>query len=99
MICPVFKPAYGDFLAAVDSVRAQSYPNWELLLVDDASGDPDLIDVMRRLALADDRISFLALEKNRGISATTNAALEKAKGDFIAFFDNDAMLEPGAYTG
>ncbi len=96
VICPVFKPAYGDFLAAVDSVRAQSYPNWELLLVDDASGDPDLIDVMRRLALADDRINFLTLEKNRGISAATNVALEKAKGEFIAFFDHDDMLEPGA---
>lgn len=96
VICPVFKPAYGDFLTAVDSVRAQSYPHWELLLVDDASGDPDLIDVMRRLAIADRRVSFIAMEKNGGISAATNAALVRAKGDFIAFFDHDDVLEPCA---
>ncbi len=96
IICPVYQPAYGDFLAAVDSVRAQSYPHWELLLIDDASQDAALADQMRRLAKADDRIKVVRLAKNGGISHATNAGLKLAKGRFIAFFDHDDLLEPCA---
>ena len=96
IICPVYKPAYGDFLAAVDSVRAQSYVHWELLLVDDASQDAELADMMRRLAKADDRINIVRMARNGGISQATNAGLEKAKGRFVAFFDHDDLLEPCA---
>ena len=96
IICPVFRPAYGDFLAAVDSVRAQSYENWELLLVDDASGDAELTDMIRRLAAADARIRPTTLQQNGGISAASNVALRLAKGRFVAFFDHDDALEPAA---
>ncbi len=96
IICPVYRPEIGDFLAAVDSVRRQSYPNWELLLVDDASGDKGLSDAMRQLAAADARIKLLTLKKNGGIAKASNAALAKATGRFVAFFDHDDMLEPCA---
>jgi O-antigen biosynthesis protein len=96
IICPVYRPAIGDFLAAIDSVRAQSYPYWELLLVDDASKDVGLSQAMQRLSKADGRIKILVLPKNGGIAQASNAALKRAAGQFIAFLDHDDVLEPCA---
>jgi len=96
IVCPVFRPAPGDFLTAVDSVRAQSYQNWELVLVDDGSRDGELTDLMKRLAKLDPRIKVAALRENGGISKATNKAVSLARGAFIAFFDHDDLLEPDA---
>ncbi len=96
IVCPVFRPRLADFLAAVDSVRAQTYANWELLLVDDASGDADLTAAITGLARADARIRPFVQRRNGGISRATNHALADARGDFVAFFDHDDLLEPAA---
>ncbi len=96
LICPVYRPAIGDFIAMIDSVKKQSYGNWELLLVDDASNDPALTTAMRDLAKADPRIKCLAQKRNGGIARASNAAIAKAKGQFIAFLDHDDLLEPAA---
>ncbi|MDE2318404.1 MAG: glycosyltransferase family 2 protein [Rhodospirillales bacterium] len=96
VICPVYRPGVGDFLAAVDSVRAQTHENWELLLIDDAGGDATLVAVMKDLAGLDERIKLITRKKNGGIARATNDGLKAAKGDFIAFFDHDDLLEPGA---
>ena len=96
VICPVYRPGVGDFLAAMDSVRAQTHENWELLLIDDAGGDATLTAVMKDLAALDGRIKLLPRKKNGGIARATNDGLKAAKGDFVAFFDHDDLLEPGA---
>jgi GT2 family glycosyltransferase len=96
IICPVFRPVMGEFLAAIDSVRAQTYPNWELLLVDDASQDAKLSAVMRQLCEGDARIKLKILPEKGGISQASNAALGEAAGAFVAFFDHDDLLEPVA---
>jgi O-antigen biosynthesis protein len=96
VVCPVYRPVIGEFLTAVDSVRRQSYPYWELLLVDDASEDAELSQAMRHLSEVDGRIKLLTLASNGGISDATNAALRVASGSFIAFFDHDDVLEPEA---
>ncbi len=96
VICPVYRPGVGDFLAAVDSVRAQTHENWELLLIDDAGGDATLTAVMTDLAATEPRIKLLPRKKNGGIARATNDGLKAARGDFIAFFDHDDLLEPGA---
>ena len=96
VICPVYRPDHGAFVTAVDSVRAQTYRNWELILVDDGSGDARLTALMKRLADADPRIRVQARRANAGIAAATNRAIEAATGDFIAFFDHDDVLEPCA---
>jgi GT2 family glycosyltransferase len=96
IICPVYKPAMGDFLTAMDSVRAQSYPHWELLLVDDASHDAALRDVMASLAKDDARIRVFSLAKNGGIAQATNKGLSAARGKFIVFFDHDDALAEDA---
>ena len=96
VICPVYRPGVGDFLAAVDSVRAQTHENWELLLIDDAGGDATLAAVTKDLAGLDERIKLITRKKNGGIARATNDGLKAAKGDFIAFFDHDDLLEPAA---
>ncbi len=96
VVCPVYRPRVADFLAAVDSVRAQTYANWELLLVDDASGDADLTAAIAGLARADARVRPFVQRQNGGISRATNRALAEARGDYVAFFDHDDVLEPAA---
>ncbi|HQT63896.1 MAG: glycosyl transferase family 2 [Acidocella sp. 20-57-95] len=96
VVCPVFKPDIGEFLTAVDSVVAQGYQNWELILVDDGSKDALLSDTMARLVKHDARIKSFTLRENAGISVATNKALKAAAGQFIAFFDHDDVLEPDA---
>jgi len=96
IICPVFKPVAGELLVAVDSVRAQSYPHWELILVDDGSQDKDLSDLLKRLAALDGRIKILAQKTNGGISRATNRGIAAAQGQFLAFLDQDDLLEPDA---
>ncbi|MCW8306644.1 glycosyltransferase family 2 protein [Acidiphilium sp. PA] len=96
VLCPVFRPNQGEFLAAIDSVRAQTYQNWELILVDDASRDEALSETLERLGRVDHRIKVIVLPKNLGIAAATNQALAAARGGLVAFFDHDDVLEPCA---
>lgn len=79
--------------AACRSLLGQSYPNFELILVDDGSvdGTPGL---MRQFAALDSRIRFLRLEHNAGIFAAKNIALDYVRGDFVGFFDGDDWAHP-----
>jgi GT2 family glycosyltransferase len=94
ILCPVYRPDHGAFLEAIDSVIGQSYRNWELILVDDAGKDDRITASLNRLARADRRIRVFAQAKNGGISAATNRALAEARGEVIAFFDHDDLLDP-----
>ena len=96
ILCPVFRPRLADFCCAVDSVRAQSYANWELILVDDGSADPALDGVIAGFMKADSRIRGLAQAENSGIAAATNRALAEALGEFTVFLDHDDLLAPEA---
>jgi GT2 family glycosyltransferase len=96
IICPVYQPVLGELLVAVDSVRAQSFRHWELILVDDGSQDADLTDLLKRLAALDSRIKVLAQKTNGGISRATNRGIAAAQGEFLAFMDQDDLLEPDA---
>jgi GT2 family glycosyltransferase len=96
ILCPVFRPDPAAFLAMVDSVRAQSYPNWELILVDDASANAALEAIISELVLRDPRIRGAALSKNSGISAASNRALAEARGNISVFLDHDDVLDPNA---
>ena len=92
IICPTYRPRMKDFIAAVESVIAQTYPHWELIVVDDASGSAELAACIEAFAESDGRIRPLFLEQNRGISGATNAALAKAQGHYVAFFDHDDLM-------
>lgn len=92
IICPVHAPRLQDFLAAVESVRSQTYRHWELIIVDDATRSPELAACITAFAAKDKRIRPVTLKQNRGISGATNAALARAKGGYVAFLDHDDLL-------
>ena len=92
IVCPAHKPRLSDFVAAVESVRAQTYPNWELIIVDDASRSADLTKSIVAFRDQDKRIKAVTLKTNRGISGATNAGLARAKGRYVAFLDHDDLL-------
>ena len=76
----------------IESVLAQSYKNWELIIVDDCSSDNT--DEVVRTYLSDDRIHYLKNEKNSGAAFSRNTALREAKGKWIAFLDSDDLWMP-----
>lgn len=96
IITPIFNPALSGLSEAIDSVLAQAYENWELILIDDASTDPELIAALPSLVQRDTRIRFARRDVNGGISLASNDALALAKGEWIGFLDHDDLLEPDA---
>ena len=82
----------GRFLTeSIESVLRQTYPHWELLLVDDCSTD-DTDRVVGRYA--DERIRYLKNERNLGAALTRNRAIREANGEWIAFLDSDDLWAP-----
>ncbi|HEX2188914.1 MAG TPA: glycosyltransferase family 2 protein, partial [Longimicrobiaceae bacterium] len=81
---------------AVESVRAQSFPHWELLLVDDGSRDGSAEIARGYAALDPERIRCLEHpgRENRGASAARNLAIRHARGDLVAFLDADDVWLP-----
>jgi O-antigen biosynthesis protein len=96
IITPVFDTPVSRLEEAVQSVLAQAYENWELLLIDDGSADLDLLRILPRLAGRDRRIVLANLGKRGGISAASNRGLELARGEWVTFLDHDDVLEPDA---
>ncbi len=92
ILCPVYRPRMTDFVAAVESVLAQTYPNWELILVDDCSKSKELSAAIAEFCVRDGRIRSVPQKKNAGISGATNTAITAAKGEYIALFDHDDLL-------
>jgi glycosyltransferase involved in cell wall biosynthesis len=90
----IIMPSYntGKFIAeSIDCVLAQTYENWELIIVDDCSSD----DTDAVVARYDDaRIRYLKNEKNSGAAVSRNRALREAKGRWIAFLDSDDLWLP-----
>lgn len=78
--------------ASIESVRHQTYENWELIIVDDCSADNT--DEVVRPFLTDGRIRYLKNEKNSGAAVSRNRALREAKGRWIAFLDSDDLWLP-----
>lgn len=81
---------------AIASVFAQTYPNWELLLVDDGSTDGSTAIARRYAALHPTRVRYLDHpgHENRGMSAARNLGIRSARGDYIAFVDADDVWLP-----
>lgn len=82
--------------AAIDSVRAQTFQDWELVLADDGSTDGSTELAQRRAAAAPDRIRYVAHRghANRGISATRNLGIAQTRGELVAFLDSDDVWLP-----
>lgn len=91
VILPTWNRA-GTLAASIESIANQSYAAWELIVADDGSID-DTALVLEAASSRDERITPLALE-HRGVSAARNAALARARGEFVAFLDSDNAWEP-----
>jgi glycosyltransferase involved in cell wall biosynthesis len=96
VITPVFDTPVQRLEEAIESVIAQAYENWELLLIDDGSSDPELLRALRVLAARDRRIILKNLGKHEGISAASNQGLALAQGEWVTFLDHDDVIEPDA---
>ncbi|MGH2653577.1 MAG: glycosyltransferase family 2 protein [Actinomycetota bacterium] len=96
IVLPVFDPEAGWLRAAIESVRTQIYVNWELRIVDDGSTRADVRELLSAYAALDRRIDVLSLDRNVGIAAASNAALERVTADFVGFLDHDDELKPNA---
>ncbi len=86
----IITPVYNgqDFLdRSIKSVLAQTYENWELLLIDDGSSDNSVQII--KYYLEDNRIKLLRNESNSGIPTTRNKGIENSTGEFIALLDQD----------
>ena len=92
ILCPVYRPRMTDFIAAVESVLAQTYSNWELILVDDCSKSKEVTEAIQEFCAKDPRVRAIPQKKNTGISSATNTAIAAAKGEYIALFDHDDLL-------
>lgn len=77
---------------SIQSVLAQTYSNWELIIVDDCSTDET--DSVVKPYLADNRIRYLKNKVNSGAAVSRNYALREAKGKWIAFLDSDDLWSP-----
>jgi O-antigen biosynthesis protein len=95
VVTPVYNVDPAWLGRAVESVRGQSYPHWQLCLADDGSTSEATLAYLRTLT-GDPRVSVSFAEENGGIAAATNRALEDAGGEFVAFLDHDDELEPDA---
>jgi O-antigen biosynthesis protein len=96
VLIPVHDPHPNMLDEAVASIREQTYPNWELRMVDDGSTNPDIVRALQWFAASDARIHLIRHDMPGGISAATNAALHAAQGEFVALLDHDDTLSSDA---
>lgn len=94
VLMPVYNPPPQYLNNAIDSVRSQVYPHWELCIADDKSTNPEIRALLERHAAADQRIKVVYRSENGHISAASNSALGAATGEFVALLDHDDMLPP-----
>lgn len=94
VVMPVYNAPITYLIKAIESVREQAYPYWELCIADDKSPNQDVIKVLKEYEAKDNRIKIIYRETNGHISHATNSALELASGDYIVLLDQDDELRP-----
>lgn len=94
VVMPVYEPTPAFLDAAINSVRQQVYPHWELCIADDCSPNGQIRKLITMHAEEDSRIRYVFRKENGHISAASNSAIELANGDYIALLDHDDMLHP-----
>ena len=101
VIVPAYMTPEKYLTRMIESVKAQSYENWELVIADasDKPGEPgakSVADVVRPFSARDRRIRYEKLVENKDIASNTNAAVALAEGSFLAFLDHDDIIAPDA---
>ena len=96
IVVALYKTPEKYLRALVDSIKMQTYANWELCLSDGSGADSPMTGLLEKLQKEDKRIKVIAAGKQLQISDNTNAAISIATGDWIAFADHDDTLTPDA---
>lgn len=89
----IITPAYNAaecIAETIASVFAQTYPKWEMLIVNDCSKD-NTAEIVKSYAAEDNRIKLINLKQNSGAALARNMAIQNAKGRYIAFLDSDDL--------
>lgn len=95
VVIPVYNTATDQLEACIESVLSQTYPNYELILVDDHSSWESVVPTLRKYETAG-KVKVIYRTVNGHISAATNDGIQAANGDFIVFMDCDDTIEPYA---
>jgi len=92
VVMPAYRPRSAWLREAIESVRSQIYPHWELCIADDASPTPETQAILKEFAERDHRIKVVLRPSNGHICAASNSALALAEGAWIALMDHDDLL-------
>jgi len=96
ILTPIYETPADVLWAMLESVRTQTFGDWELCLVDDCSTQPHVREMLEQAEAGDPRIRVRWREENGGIVAASNDGLALAQGEFIALLDHDDELHPDA---
>ncbi len=95
ILVPLYNTPERFLREMIDSVKAQTYRNWELCLADGSDAQhADTEAICREYQKEDSRIRYQKIEKNLGISGNTNVCFSMATGDYIGLFDHDDVMHP-----
>ena len=97
ILVPLYNTPLPFLEEMIESVREQTYSDWELCLADGSDeAHTEVGETCLRLAREDPRIKYRHLERNGGISENTNACMDMATGEYFVLFDHDDLLHPAA---
>ena len=97
ILVPLYNTKEQYLTQMLDSVKNQTYPNWELCLADGSDESHAYVrTICESEAAKDPRIQYQKLKTNEGISGNTNQCIRMATGDWYALFDHDDLLHPSA---
>ena len=91
VITPVYNTPISFLRDLIDSLRAQTYPRWEHVLVNASPGNEEVSAFLR--SLDDSRFKVIDLDENKGIAENTIAGIEAASGDYLSFLDHDDIVD------
>lgn len=95
ILVPLYNTPEKFLREMIDSVKAQTYKNWELCLADGSDEKhPEVGSICAGYQKEDSRILYQKIEKNLGISGNTNVCFSMASGDYIGLFDHDDVMHP-----
>ena len=96
IVVPLYKTQEKYLKELVESIKGQTYSNWELCLSDGSGGDSPLKEILKELEHSDSRIKVISSKESLQIAENTNAAIDIATEDYIVFADHDDILSVDA---
>lgn len=96
IVIPAYKTPERYLREMLESIRSQTYGNWEVCVADGSPRGEGAERVLKRFAQEDPRFKYVILGENKGIAGNTNAAMDMALGDYIVLTDHDDTLTPDA---